>query len=305
MQLTVILSTRNNAGMLEEFLAALCECVRPESWEIIIVDNASEDNTKEIISTFSSKLPIKYSYQPISGKSISLNRGLSEAGGDIVLFTDDDVIPDKHWLVNHIRVMEENPDINIVGGRIIVDKEIMPSWLVRSYNLRSILVTEHDKGENPTLYLDGDYPFGPNMSVRKSRLAGKNNPWPENIGPGTRIPVGDESAFCRMISEPLDRDRLYDPTCIVHHRPRIGRNFFLQAVRRCFLGGYTAAVLFPALTRPEDKLGSLARYTGWRFLRLRSLQEFVCVSSRALGYGCGKARNVIGSSDPLLSQTRR
>lgn len=292
MQLSVILSTRNNACMLGGFLQALCECDMPESWEVIIVDNASEDETPDVISSFGSKLPMKYCYQPFPGKSISLNMGLSESGGDIVLFTDDDVIPDKHWLINHIRVMETNPEINIVGGRILVDREIMPSWLARSYNLRGILVTEHDKGGEPSLYPDGDYPFGPNMSVRKSRLEGKKNPWPENIGPGTDIPVGDESAFCRVISEPSDRDRLYSPTCIVRHRPRIGGNFFLQAVRRCFLGGYTAAILFPGIQRPENKTaGTLIKYTGWRLFKLRSLQELVCVGSRALGYAWGRIRS--------------
>ena len=290
MQLSVILSTRNNAGMLGDFLSALSRCRQPDSWEVIIVDNASLDDTRKVIEHFSKLLPLKYCFQSIPGKSVSLNLGLSGACGEIVLFTDDDVIPDSAWLVNHIKAMNQNPDINIIGGKIVVDRTIMPSWLERSYNLKGILVTEHDKGDAPAIYADGDYPFGPNMSVRKSRLEGRINPWPEDIGPGTTIPVGDESAFCRNFSDMSDKDRLYDPACIVEHRPRIGKNFFRQSMKRCFIGGYTAAVYFPSLSRPENELGSLTRYIGWRLFKLRSIQEFFCVGSRALGYAWGRMR---------------
>ena len=264
MQLSVVLSTRNNAGILRGFLEALCLCARPENWEVIVVDNASADETRDVVAGFSGRLPIKYCFQPVPGKSVSLNLGLSEADGEVLLFTDDDVIPDRDWLVNHIRAIQQYPDINIAGGRIVVDRAILPDWLAKSYNLRGILVTEHDKGDVPVRYPEGDYPFGPNMSVRKIRLDGRRAPWPEDIGPGTRVPVGDESAFCSGISGQTDRDRLYHPACLVEHRPRIGRHFFVQSIRRCFLGGYTAAVLFPTLARTEDNLAGLAKYTGWR-----------------------------------------
>jgi len=304
MQLSLILATRNNAGMLREFLSALCLCNKPESWEIIIVDNGSGYKTWDVVTDFSDRLPVKYCFQPVPGKSVSLNLGLAEAGGGIILFTDDDVIPDRDWLVNHIRAMEANPDINIVGGRIIVDQAIIPGWLAGSYNLRGILVSEHDKGDARVLYEEGDYPFGPNMSVRRCRLDVRRTPWPEDIGPGTRIPVGDESAFCSSISAQSDTDRLYDPTCLVEHRPRIGKRFFIQSIRRCFLGGYTAAVLFPALSRTEDRPVSLVKYTGWRLLKLKSVQEFVCVGSRALGYGWGNLRRVLGTQ-PVSRKTQR
>lgn len=290
MQLSVILSTRDNAGMLRDFLSALKLCNRPDSWEVIIVDNASRDETRNVIEEFCRELPLRYCFQHIPGKSVSLNTGLSQARGEIVLFTDDDVVPDREWMLSHIRAMEENPEINIVGGRIFVDRKIMPGWLARSYNLRGILVSEHDRGDAPALYAESDYPFGPNMSVRRIRLEGRNNLWPEDIGPGTGIPVGDEMAFCRQISSSSDKDRLYDPACIVEHRPRIGKNFFLQSIRRCFLGGYTGAVFLQGLSRSQDRLGSLVKYAGWHLFNLGSVQEFFCVGSRVLGYLCGKMK---------------
>ena len=121
MQLSVILSTRNNAPALGRLLQALAQCDAPDSWECLIVDNGSTDATRQTIEHCMDKLPLHYLYQPLPGKSISLNLALREAQGEVILFTDDDVIPEPGWLLAHIRAMRDNPEVRLLGGRIRVD----------------------------------------------------------------------------------------------------------------------------------------------------------------------------------------
>lgn len=290
MELSLVLATYNNALYLRDLLNSLTHCRHPDYWEMIIVDNGSSDNTREVVTEYSDQLPITYLSEERKGKSHALNFGIRHAIGEVILFTDDDVIPDVEWLTGHIRAMREHPEANIIGGKILIDDSTIPRWLNKSWNLKSILASQHYKGDAPVHYAEGDYPFGPNMSVRRSSLTDKNSPWPEDIGPGTQLPVGDETAFCRKVSDSSTKDILYHPSCIVEHRPRIGSNFFTASVRRCYIAGQVVALFgLP----PSARAGASRSFIGLAILRLsrvRSIQELICIAARAAGYYCGRFR---------------
>lgn len=294
MELSLILSTRNNAESLRTFLNALNVCKKPRNWEVIVVDNGSTDNTQRVIRLFEHALPLKYLFQPVPGKSRSLNYGLREVRGEVVLFTDDDVIPDEYWLVNHLEVMGRRADIDAVGGSIIIDESLTPDWLARSYNLKGILISAHDLGDTIT-YCDTDkYPFGPNMAVRKRVLNSCLAPWPENLGPGTNIPVGDEAVFFKNIFG-NDKSRiLYDPACLVKHEFRGGRLSFLRSVNRCFKGGYVAALYLDKAMARRDNL-SMNKVALLR--HINSIPELICVVSRFAGFLLGRLKVSIGLTD--------
>lgn len=306
MQLSVILSTRNHAGLLCQFLESVTACDTPDTWELIVVDNGSTDETESVILTFRDRLPVVYCYQGVPGKGISINKGLRRARGEIILFTDDDVCPHRNWLIGHVNAMKKNPSMNIIGGRIVVDRSALPGWLDRSSNLRGMLVSEHDLGDAARPYTAPEFPFGPNMSVRRSALAGLARPWPEDIGPGRLVFLGDEIVFAVRISAADGSDRLYEPSCLVEHRPRIGRHFFLEALRRCFTGGYAAGYCRldagTAATRGSASILSLA---GLRLRRARSLQEILCMGVRGLGYGWGRLYGSVRRPHAGLLQTEK
>lgn len=285
MDLSLILATRNNRDTLAVLMDSLLTCVHPQQWEILLIDNGSGDGTRELAMSYGGRLPVKYYYEGTPGKSRALNLGVRHARGEVILFTDDDVIPARDWLINHVLVMRKYPDVNIVGGRIHVDPARIPVWVSRSFNLKGILATEHDKGELPRLYVPGDYPFGPNMSVRRKALYGHDEPWPVDIGPGTALPVGDETAFCRRIIG-MEVDKvLYDPSCVVEHRPRkADRDFLWRSVKRCFIAGYTVALFALPATARDENPKSFVELVMQRLSRMRSAQEFLCVVARFSGY---------------------
>lgn len=288
MQLSVLLATRNNANVLRELLTRLESCVAPASWEIVIVDNGSTDTTADLIREYTGRLPVRYLYEGAQGKSRALNLGIRSVRGDITVFTDDDVNPDTHWLVNIVRVMQSHPDINVTGGKIRVDTKSLPGWLLDSFNLRGILLSEHELGDHEIRYAAGRFPYGPNMAVRTRLLDGIDRPWPEDVGPGTSLPVGDEMIFITNIKT-ASQDCLYSPECIVEHKPVIRKDLFLVSLRRCWLGGYAAG--FHGVQSSADKtsatvFGLLRKRLG----SCRSLQELCCIVIRAAGFYYGKLR---------------
>src|SRR6476661_4896552 len=99
MQLSVIIATFNRAECLDQTLADFSRLDRGGiSWELLLVDNCSTDNTKEVALSYSNRLPLQYRFAPDAGKNHALNLALESARGDIIVFADDDITPDVNWL---------------------------------------------------------------------------------------------------------------------------------------------------------------------------------------------------------------
>ena len=91
---SVVVCTRDRADGLETCLASLLELETPLV-EIIVVDNApSDDQTRALCA----ELPVSYVLEPKPGASRARNRGVLEARGELVAFTDDDCVVDSRWL---------------------------------------------------------------------------------------------------------------------------------------------------------------------------------------------------------------
>ena len=103
--LTVIVTTRNRAGELRQCLQSLQTCDTTTDWpvEIIVVDNGSHDDTRELVNSFaaSSGSPVfRYLYEARQGKSYAVNTGFDSAQGSIIAFVDDEVVVEKTWIVS-------------------------------------------------------------------------------------------------------------------------------------------------------------------------------------------------------------
>ena len=90
-----------------------------DNWELIIVNDGSTDNTKEIVESFKDSR-IKLINQKNMGVSVARNRGLSEAQGEFITFLDaDDILPPKSLEVR-VKYLKENSDVDLVDGYAIV-----------------------------------------------------------------------------------------------------------------------------------------------------------------------------------------
>ena len=165
--LTIVFATYNGSDTLGKMLRRFCELTLPPvDIEILMVNNGSIDSTIEVAQSFVDKLPLKILHENKRGKNRALNHGIQSATGDLLLFTDDDVLPDKDWLIKVWECAEENRDADLFGGRIL------PYWDMKSvpFHLNSVPLTAA-YGITPAELPAGPVPagaiWGANMFVRK------------------------------------------------------------------------------------------------------------------------------------------
>lgn len=291
--ISVIVATRNRRAFLEQFLNYLRRLTATSGWELIVVDNGSSDGTSELLASSADDLSLIAVEEARRGKSRALNKALGYARGELLLFADDDIVPDRLWLTGFSQAALEYPDANVFGGRILVDRQTVPSWIVNSHNLKTILTTEQDLGDVPQWFAPDQYPVGPNLAIRRKLLDGGRYQWPVNLGPGTSVPLGDERAFLMQLSSPQSRDRLYVPGSVVRHRVA-GRDLKVgSAAGRCFLGGYAAGLIGKQHGGAAITLKTPITKLAWqRYRRSASNAELLCHCTRALGV-------VVGSISPF------
>lgn len=117
LSVSVVIITKSRATYLKRCLDSIVKLKsRPD--EVVVVDHASTDSTKDVIFSFKEALPIKYVYTNAHGIGGVRNAGVRAASKDILAFIDDDAVADKKWLINIVKPFLKDPEIAIVGGSI-------------------------------------------------------------------------------------------------------------------------------------------------------------------------------------------
>jgi glycosyltransferase involved in cell wall biosynthesis len=206
---------------------------RDLGWELLVVDNNSSDNTRQEVDAFAehSGLNIRYILEPRTGKSFALNTGIKEANGEIIAFTDDDVLVAPDWLTELAETFKQF-DCMGVGGRSIAlwNGLARPNWLVTEgpYGLSS--------GPIPALDLEDEAketrqaPCGLNMAFRKSAFE-QYGLFRIDLGIfGAERIGGEDTEFGRRLI--LAGEKIvYSSRAVIFHpvdQKRITRNYFLS-----------------------------------------------------------------------------
>jgi glycosyltransferase involved in cell wall biosynthesis len=173
MDVSIIICTRNRASSLDRALTALVLMTVKEtiSWEVIVVDNGSSDNTSEIVSRYFSALPIKHVMEPVAGLSHARNRGVLHARGELLCWTDDDVSVDQGWLDSYWNAAQTFPDAAVFAGQVIpILEKPTPKWFqqnLQSEILQSLMASRHFE-ETPAKisFRENTIPYGANFAIR-------------------------------------------------------------------------------------------------------------------------------------------
>ena len=166
--ISAIVCTHNRALLLDRALACLADQTLPsEAYEVIVVDNASSDNTREIAKDWIRRCSnFRYVYEDKLGLSHARNRGMHEARAPIVAYIDDDAFAHREWLEELLAGFAQAPRPACVGGKIVLawEGEKPPSWatgrLLEAYG-------SLDLGQYPSFMLHAN---GGNMALQKSVL---------------------------------------------------------------------------------------------------------------------------------------
>jgi glycosyltransferase involved in cell wall biosynthesis len=171
MNITVAICTWNRADLLAKTLARMESLQIPPgmSWELLVVNNACTDNTESIVQSFRQRLPIRHLYEPKQGHCNARNCAVDAAQGDLMVWTDDDVLVSSHWLQEYFDASIQFPECDFFGGPIRPWFEgTPPKWmpeLLQSYE--TVFALRDFLPETTTL--DRDHlPFGANFAIRRA-----------------------------------------------------------------------------------------------------------------------------------------
>ncbi len=228
---TVILCTYNRCGDLARALESIAtsQVASSVTWEVLIVDNNSTDETRNVVEGFCQRYPgrFRYCFEPKQGLSYARNAGIANSRGEVLVFTDDDVIVEPTWLQN-LTLASRNSEWAGAGGRTLpAEKFTPPPWLPNNLSdWGGIFCAYFDLGDNA-----GELhraPYGANMAFRRSMFA-KYGGFRTDLGrnPGDKI-GNEDTEFGRRLLAAGERLR-YEPSAIVYHpvpQGRLTQEFF-------------------------------------------------------------------------------
>jgi len=111
LSVSVVVPSYNSAATLASAIKAIIN-QDFKTLEIIIVDDGSVDQTREVVQSFSN---VRYVYQDNAGPAAARNTGAKEAAGDLIFFTDADCVPRPDWLSQSIEHFKDE-NIAVVAG---------------------------------------------------------------------------------------------------------------------------------------------------------------------------------------------
>jgi len=231
MTISVIVCTYNRSESLSVTLKSLADSIVPEvvTWELLVVDNNSNDSTRAVVEAFAAaqNFPVRYVFERRQGVSFARNTGTSQARGKLIAFTDDDVMVDPMWIAAVREAFERFQCVGL-GGRVLpLWGQAQPKWFNSAGPFRLVgAIVEFDRGDVPIRL---DWPaIGANMAFRRDifdRYGGLRT----DLGPsGDRHMVGDDSEFfMRMMN--AGEELMYAPQAIVYHPvppARVRKSYF-------------------------------------------------------------------------------
>ena len=161
--------------MLDQTLAEMRKLQIPDGvdWELLVVNNNCTDKTDEVIARHSEVLPLRRLLELKPGLSNARNCAVEAAQGQLLIWTDDDVLVDSHWLSGYVTAATQYPNDTIFGGPILPWFEgSPPKWLVDVFHRVDGAYATRHLGPEPIPFTPSVMPYGANFAVRTKFQSG-------------------------------------------------------------------------------------------------------------------------------------
>ena len=244
--ISVVMATRNGEKVLPLTLESLCQVAIPDGGvEFVIVDNGSDDRTARVLDEFRPRLPMQILSEPTPGRAPALNAGIRKAAGDLIVITDDDVMPDRAWLQAYAKAAADHEDVGLFAGQVRHHwQKSPPRWLER--------LAEEGLSYGGTSLEQPEGPISPNL-IKGANFAVRRHLFDdyqisEDLGYGAHgdMVPGDESDFARRAVED-GHSIWFLPDAKLRHIVRPHEVAVWPVLRRYFRIGRGAAALDPGV----------------------------------------------------------
>jgi GT2 family glycosyltransferase len=306
---SVVICCHNSARVLPGALAHLAnQIVSPELlWEVVVVDNASTDETAELARSWpgTAKAPLRVVGEPRLGLAYARARGIEESRGEIISFVDDDNWLCRTWVQTVAEVMQTHPEVGALGGIVapVFETEILggadqearakPAW----FDPVAYLYATGPEGE-PSGDVTGVHMLcGAGLSVRRSALTDIKKKGFTSIAVGRQgsgVGAGEDSEMTYCLR--LSGWRLWiDPRLRIQHFLPVRRLTWSYARRLAYGSAFATPerdALVYACKPPRHGLAVRVRHT-----RERWLWQTAAAFVRLLGAWRGLTKRLFGAPE--------
>lgn len=213
MKISVLICTRNRAASLRDTLEAIFDQAPAQgyAYEVIVVDNGSTDTTRVVMAEFIAQLPpqhygrLRYCYESRPGLSSARNAALRVAQGEVLVFTDDDILPDFGWLNEIHQEFASDPHLYLLGGRV----------LLAHSGLQPVGIVTGTQAQTVTTPDGASLVIGANFAFRREVLT-KIGGFDTRLGAGSFFGGGEDVDFVYRAMK-AGYKLLYAPNALVYH----------------------------------------------------------------------------------------
>lgn len=284
-RLSLTIATYNRCRTLADTLESLThQTVRP--FESLLVDNNCTDGTTSVVQSFAERLSLRYVQETRQGLSHCRNRAIDEFSGDVLLFTDDDMLFEPDWLQQYLRAIDEHPECMIFGSRMVpVYEGGKPRWIRdESMPLISGVLGKFDLGVADRMMGRGEPgPFGASFAVRRDMFE-KVGHFRTDLGrSGTTLGRGEETELFERAERMIGAKKLYVGSATCHHRVEARRlkikSLFAQGVQ----SGKAHTKMVPGKSVPTTVTVLTCGVGQW--MKGRGDRARQCVMNAGIAYG--------------------
>jgi len=229
---SIIVCSYNRCENLRKLLQSVTALAMPRdlTWEVVVVDNNSTDETANVAKTFCTRdtQHFRYVFEGQQGKSFALNTAVKTARGRIFAFTDDDAILPADWIARIVDEFAADPQLAGLGGRVELYNTEDGAVGSRRGTTRFTLDLKHFPADNIPI-------IGCNMAMKREVIDALGG-FDTGLGPGAKAGVGEDLDFLYRVLRSGFKI-VYSPDVHVFHGHGRQTKAAIDRVRKNYIAG--------------------------------------------------------------------